>query len=72
MSEWISVEERLPEDRQNVLTYWAEKQRVQLQTCYHKWSGGRTGWWMGGQNLAMSDGYVTHWMPLPEGPEKVE
>lgn len=61
--EWISVEERLPEDQQMVLTIDTEGE---MQVCFYKtqWKG----------VFHMYHGLVkifniTHWMPLPEPPK---
>ena len=64
---WIPVEERLPEDRSDVLVvaYWHEKWGVYMGWCaptYKKWYV-HIG--IGDRN----DVSVTHWMPLPEPPE---
>lgn len=68
MNKWISVEERLPEHRQDVLTWWPERQLIQLQT-YYTHHATKDAWWMHGwQNLLVESGDITHWMPLPEGP----
>lgn len=56
--EWISVEERLPEEWKYVLVYWYDYHDV----CFHKWD-----WifydWDFYDNLK-----PTHWQPLPELP----
>ena len=64
---WIPVEERLPEDRSDVLVvaYWHERWGVYMGWCaptYKKWYV-HIG--IGDRN----DVSVTHWMPLPEPPE---
>ncbi len=67
MSEWISVEDRLPADNHDRLTayktgnYW--RQFVQ---------GTQFGEFQDGDHNTTMDGKVhpiTHWMPLPEPPE---
>ena len=60
MSEWISVKERLPEDREEVLLAVAI---VGLPRIRVGWYGGR--WYFLGAGRAKD---VTHWMPLPEPP----
>ena len=59
MSEWISVEDRLPNIGQNVLTYdghnrvfCSVRQNHQFKIHYTVWDHDN----------------VTHWMPLPEPP----
>lgn len=55
---WISVEERLPEDDVEVLTRRATGMSVETH-CGFGWDYDEyNGNWR-----------VTHWMPLPEGPE---
>jgi len=68
MQKWISIEEKMPEDRQDVLTYWPERRLIQLQAYVPDGPAGMD-WWLGGwQNLMVEDGNITHWMPLPEPP----
>ncbi len=57
-SEWISVEERLPEETGKYLV--ATKNGVVYQTKYY--SGGKWGQKDKGKN-------ITYWMPLPEAPK---
>jgi hypothetical protein len=58
--EWISVEDRLPEERQNVLVHYVDGWMPIAFLLGGKWyqSGGETSWVS-----------VTHWMPLPEPPK---
>lgn len=65
MPRWISVEERLPEPKEDVALY----------IRYGDVSFIRTGWRMGnGQFICPNDslsGYeVTHWMPIPQPPKE--
>jgi hypothetical protein len=55
-SEWISVEERLPEDSMTVITCNA---KGEVDADYYAF-----------YSLGFTDKTVTHWMPLPEPPEK--
>lgn len=62
-NEWVSVEERLPAPKQNVLAYSpksgiAEADYADGVLMQYRWS-------------AVMDG-VTHWMPLPAPPERQE
>ena len=52
---WISVEERLPEDDETVLT-WGDLQIVMMDWRH--------------ENKWCCFGDVTHWMPLPEPPKE--
>lgn len=73
--EWISVEDRLPEECEDVLTY---SDNVQLKK-YEDYSPQYVGFIQNGgwysscdfyeYNNYMSLEYVTHWMPLPEPPK---
>lgn len=59
-SRWISIKERLPENVKLVLI-WSALKRPELG-YYSQTSG----WWA----LGVSAIIPTHWMPLPEPPEK--
>ena len=61
MSEWISVEDRLPEHNQIVLVFNKNWLLKNMSTDLFLEKGGRK--WF----LMYRD--VTHWMPLPEPPE---
>ena len=58
MSEWISVKERVPEEKTRVLVYVPrsyteiDTDRI-LDRRWVRWNG-----------------HVTHWMPLPEPPKE--
>ncbi len=66
--EWISVKDRLPENRDDVLvcrTWWNETRNPQFG-----WYNDVAQEWQ----ILESDGYypctkVTHWMPLPQPPK---
>ena len=63
MSEWISVEERMPSRDSNVLIY--------LRTNNESWVHVS---WFSGDYWVDEDGlplvyYISHWMPLPEPPK---
>ena len=64
---WIPVEERLPEDRGDVLVvaYWHERWGVYMGWCAPE----RAAWSVHIGIGDRSDIAVTHWMPLPEPPE---
>ena len=61
MSEWISVEERLPETYEDVLL-WNDEVDVGYLTSAE---GER--WWLYSDR---EPDFVTHWMPLPDGPKE--
>lgn len=65
---WIPVEERLPEDRSDVLVvaYWHERWGVYMGWCAPE----RAAWSVHVGIGDRSDIAVTHWMPLPEPPEE--
>ena len=61
-SEWISVEDGLPDKQGTYLTY-TDKDNVDLDIfCIYPSHG--TKFWSGERR-----GKVTHWMPLPEAPK---
>ncbi len=64
---WIPVDERLPEDRSNVLVvaYWHERWGVYMGWCAPERAAWSVHIGIGDRN----DVAVTHWMPLPEPPE---
>ena len=70
VGKWISVEERLPEPYQNVLTC-AQKlfgvDRLLVYGIDYTLDNGE--WACGGESYKTM---VTHWMPLPEPPKEVE
>ena len=76
MSDWISVEDRLPERKKKVLLY--------ANTIYPEITVGRLDDWKKFDNIKKNvwivsgGGYyemeksITHWMPLPEPPKSEE
>lgn len=83
MSEWISVNDALPEDHSWVLVwhtgYGTPKKALFHEECYagdfELDGGGRVSflndWWeVDGHNKNV--GAITHWMPLPAPPEGVK
>ena len=59
---WISVEEKLPEESEDVLVF-CRNDNTTWNTIAHRV---RTLWWRSGVPIES----VTHWMPLPEPPEE--
>ena len=67
-SEWISVEERLPQVDTDVLVITANGSfKVARCNIYHN---GTLVLWM--TNDGLGERAITHWMPLPELPEESE
>ena len=65
---WIPVTDRLPEDGSDVLAYlkYADNSRIAAANYYK-------GTWQDcimGRLYLTEEGFVTHWMPLPEPPEE--
>ena len=65
---WIPVTQRLPEDGSDVLAYLkcADNSRIAAANYYK-------GTWQDcimGRLYLTEEGFVTHWMPLPELPEE--
>lgn len=65
-SVWFSVEERLPEPFVSVLGYCPDEEP--LPTVHECYLNGY-GQWCSAQVYGMEK--VTHWTPMPEGPEEV-
>ena len=61
-NEWVSVEERLPREKQRVIV---RCERVGTSVGWIIW-----GDWM--TDIGPDAGKVTHWMPLPAPPKKEE
>ncbi len=64
MPGWISVQDRLPEYTGWYLTY-----HHKINLCVVSWFTGDG--WEDGDWGAYEDGWVSHWMPLPEDPKEV-
>ncbi len=64
MSEWISVEDRLPVEDKKVIVWDMDYPDIEFMRMgyYDPSSGTETGW----RCEEYMDLYVTHWMPLPE------
>ena len=67
-SNWISVDERLPEDEQEVLTYVADVTFGAYITVSYYNGNGRIKYW---NNIYLNE-TVTHWQPLPKIPNQGE
>lgn len=63
--EWISVEDRLPEDRADVILH---PQRGKVAIGYY--NKAIESWVQFFAGVKISAGEVTHWMPLPEVPKE--
>lgn len=63
MPQWISVEERLPTEPGEVLMVLWGRVCIAWYHCDGRFESGSGCVW------AVSDGGITHWMPLPEPPE---
>ena len=59
-NEWVSVEERLPEEKQRVIV---RCERVGTSVGWILWGN-----WM--TDIGPGAGKVTHWMPLPAAPDR--
>ena len=59
-NEWLSVEERLPKEKQRVIV---RCERVGTSVGWILWGN-----WMA--DIGPDAGKVTHWMPLPEPPDR--
>ena len=66
---WISVEERLPDDRGNFITkiHCDNGDWIEVNTFDHM----EKEWWHDAVNRTVkATEFVTHWMPLPEAPKE--
>ena len=61
-NEWVSVEDRLPEEKQRVIV---RCERVGTSVGWILWGN-----WMA--DIGPDAGKVTHWMPLPKSPKEDE
>ena len=61
--EWISVEERLPDDEQAILVYTGKNKPKRW------WHTTSTIFRHGKFHVSLKDN-VTHWMPIPEPPKE--
>ena len=61
-NEWVSVEERLPKEKQRVIV---RCERVGTSVGWILWGN-----WMA--DIGPDAGKVTHWMPLPKSPKEDE
>ena len=61
--EWISVDDRLPEDGETVLTINSESK---MEVCFYRTERKGIFQQCGGLVLIFN---ITHWMPLPEPPK---
>ena len=59
-NEWVSVEERLPEEKQRVIV---RCERIGTSVGWILWGN-----WM--TDIGPDAGNVTHWMPLPAPPDR--
>ena len=59
INQWISVKDRLPEQNEFVLIYCPQGYglKIRIMSCVS---------WLGVENTLS----ISHWMPLPEPPEK--
>ena len=69
MSEWISVKERLPRQNTGVLTFAPKMAMPIVVDWYNGYYGEDDGEWYEGWQTGRN---ITHWMPLPEPPQKGE
>lgn len=67
---WISVKDRLPSENEIVLLYAPGTRSTKGQFHIGRW-GPSEGMWMSQDGHAESTrNWFTHWMPLPEPPER--
>ena len=79
VQEWISVDERLPDDEQEVLViahgwggrlvYVGSHKRVEAQKSWLTGSTNKSSEWSLWGWSYLKEPMVTHWMPLPQPPK---
>jgi hypothetical protein len=67
-SQWVSIENRLPEDEGTVLVFINYSVGDVETRAVATGSYGSRLWTCG--NDKYSEGFITHWMPLPKPPEE--
>ena len=67
-SQWISVEDRLPEPEKDVIILDKSK-RIDIDCLSNDGEGGYF-WWKSGYTIWCDDDEITHWMPIPELPKE--
>lgn len=63
VNEWININERLPENGQEIDLWIAASDGAKPFRMSWKWEEQDTA------AIRINDGKVTHWMPLPEPPK---
>ena len=82
VQEWISVEDRLPSDEQDVLViahgwggrlvYVGSYKRVEAQKSWLTGITNKSSEWLLWGWSYLKEPMVTHWMPMPHPPKEVE
>lgn len=62
---WVPVTEKLPDNGEWVLTYYGNSYGCIMAVM--EWTGEI---WRDANRQAEMDGFITHWMPLPEPPKE--
>lgn len=70
MSEWISVEDRIPEDSDGWVLMTDGKDWYKAPRAWMFRLSGEPGYWIPARHGAGAK--ITHWMPLPSLPEPPE
>ncbi|ABR91764.1 phage-related protein [Janthinobacterium sp. Marseille] len=76
MSEWISIKERFPAEKEKVLIFFVESNRwPDFAVAYYVNICGKKSWSVNAVGGHEWDNYfhddeITHWMPLPAPPEQ--
>ena len=69
MNKWISVEDKLPDENQEVLILIPVVNRFNIENGIYRGDGIWSGAWCTRRGKGQSY-KVSHWMPLPDAPEK--